>query len=116
MMLQETKIELMKEGMTIHEGYTPDGKLAITILKFDFDGLRVEATNTLEEDVFLSEEDYNDTIKHYALLINEHISMRAVRDVNTCQHQFCLIGKEQRKVCTQCRINTGEKMVFLNNN
>lgn len=115
-MIQEAKIELMKDGITIHEGYTPDGKVALTILKFDFDGLRIEATNTLDEGVFLDLDLYEQTIRQYAILVNEHISMRAVKDINTCKHEFCLIGKEQRKVCTQCRIITREKMVFLNNN
>jgi hypothetical protein len=110
MTLQDTRLDILARGIFINEGKIPDDDVSVTLLKYDTDGLKVQADFTVDLTIYGNEEAYVNILKNKASAIESYIVNRHAQDINRCEHKPVLIGN--RKACTMCMGNFGDRIVI----
>jgi hypothetical protein len=110
MTLQETKIDILSRGIFINEGRIPKGNITVSMVKFDTDGLRLEADFELDVATFINDTVVSSILKEKAAIIENFASKRHAQDINSCEHQPVLIGN--RKACANCMGNFGDRIIL----
>ena len=113
MTVQEIKLDLLRRGMIITEfigSDTPQGTVSINVTKFDTDGLRVSADSPVYATDYYSDEKYSELIKERGLHIENYITNRHAKNINTCQHNEVMIGS--RVACSFCMGTFGNKIML----
>jgi hypothetical protein len=110
MTIQDMRIDIMSRGIFINEGKLPDGGITVNLVKFDTDGLRLEANFRVSEESYIDDTIYSTLLRKKTTLIDKWILERHDQDINSCPHEPVMIGN--RKACSLCMGNFGDRIVL----
>ncbi len=121
MTLQDVKLELLRRSIVIVEGYVTikdasvEEQVALTMIKYDTDGLKVEATAGCPVHIYVNEALYASELNRRAHAIESYMKDRHNQNPNNCRHEVIMI--DNKKSCRRCMAKFGETiMLSLGNN
>lgn len=115
MTVNEIKLDLYQQGFILQEGQ-PKRLVGTTtheilLMKWDTDGLRLDARIDVSEDAWKKEstQDYIQQLRVMARNVNEFQMNRHAQNIGDCIHDEVLIGS--LRACTKCMAKFGERIL-----